>query len=132
MAVESKSALVAYDGGVPKKIADPEPRLRKICLALPDTTERLSHSMPTWFYKDKKTFVNLMKHGHHQNQFPHFWCAAGPGVQADLIASNPDQFFRPPYVGSRGWVGVRLDRGLPWTLVERLCAEAHRVVAGKR
>jgi len=130
--VESKSAGLAYDGGVPKKIADPEPRLRKIFLALPESTERLSHSMPTWFFKDKKTFVSLMKHGHHQNQFPHLWCAAGPGVQEDLIASNPDQFFRPPYVGSRGWLGVRLDRGVPWTLIERLCAEAHRVVAGKR
>ena len=117
---------------MPKRLPDPEPRLRKICMALPDTTERLSHSMPTWFFKDKKTFVSLMKHGHHQNQFPHFWCAAGPGVQEDLIASNPDQFFKPPYVGSRGWLGVRLDRGVRWTLIERLCAEAHRVVAGKR
>lgn len=117
---------------MPKKLADPEPRLRKICMALPLTTERLSHSMPTWFYKDKKTFVSLMKHGHHQNQFPHFWCAAGPGVQEDLIASAPEQFFRPPYVGSRGWVGVRLGPKPDWALIERLCAEAYRIVAGKR
>lgn len=68
-----------------------------------------SHSMPTWFFKDKKSFLSLMMQGHHQNHFPHFWCAAGPGVQEDLIASDPKQFFRPPYVGSRGWLGVRLD-----------------------
>ena len=113
------------------KITDPEPRLRKICLALPETTERASHSAPTWFFKGKKSFVMLLKHGHHQNQFPHFWCAAAPGVQQDLVASSPEQFFRPPYVGGRGWLGVRLDRKVAWPLIERLCAEAYRVVSGR-
>jgi hypothetical protein len=113
------------------KSVNPETRLRKICLAFPEVTERESHSMPTWFFKDKKSFLSLMMQGHHQNQFPHFWCAAGPGVQEDLIASDPKQFFRPPYVGSRGWLGVRLDGKVDWPLVERLCAEAYRVVSGR-
>ncbi|MEO5763272.1 MAG: MmcQ/YjbR family DNA-binding protein [Vicinamibacteria bacterium] len=110
---------------------NPETRLRKICMAFPQVTERLSHSAPTWFFKGKKSFLMLMLTGHHQNQFPHFWCAAGAGVQADLITTDPETFFRPPYVGGRGWVGVRLDRKPDWALLERLCAEAYRVVAGK-
>ena len=116
---------------MPSKTVDLEKRMRKICMAFPDVEERLSHSMPTWFFKGKKSFVMLMQHGHHQNQFPHFWCAAGPGVQEDLIASDPDHFFRPPYVGGRGWVAGRLDRKPDWGLIERLCAEAYRVVSGK-
>lgn len=116
---------------MPTRAVSAEARIRKICLSFPDVTERLSHSMPNWFYKDKKAFVSLMIQGHHQNRFPHFWCAAGPGVQEDLIASAPDQFFRPPYVGGRGWVGVRLDRKPDWALIERLCAEAYRVVSGR-
>ena len=97
-----------------RKPIDPEARLRKICEGFPDTSVRLSHSAPTWFFKEKKSFLVLVKVGHHQNQFPHFWCAAGPGVQEDLIASDPDQFFRPPYVGGRGWVAGRLDRKPDW------------------
>ena len=114
------------------RATDRETRLRKICLAFPETSERLSHSAPTWFFKGKKSFLMLLHHGHHQNQFPHFWCAAGPGVQEDLIAEDPLRFFRPPYVGSRGWLGVRLDGKPDWALIERLCAEAYRVVAGKK
>jgi hypothetical protein len=115
---------------MPPRKVDPETRLRKICMSFPQTTERLSHSMPTWFFKDKRSFLSLMMRGHHQNQFPHFWCAAGPGVQEDLISSAPDQFFKPPYVGSRGWVAVRLDRKPDWAIIERLCAGAYRVVSG--
>ena len=115
---------------MPRRRTDPETQLREICLSFPLVTERLSHSAPTWFFKDKKSFAMLWSHGHHQNQFPHFWCAAGPGVQEDLIASAPKQFFRPPYVGGRGWLGIRLDGKPEWALIERLCAEAYRVVSG--
>jgi hypothetical protein len=116
---------------MPKKAIDPESRLRKICLSFPQTTERLSHTAPTWYFKDKKSFLMLWPSGHHQNRFPHFWCAAGPGVPEDLIGSDPAHFFRPPYVGGRGWVGARLDRKPDWALIERLCAEAYRTVAGR-
>jgi hypothetical protein len=87
-------------------------RLRAICLALPEVTERLRHGSPTWFIRAKKTFVTVALHGHHQNDFPHLWCAAAPGAQEELIEAEPDVFFRPPYVGHRGWLGIRLDRGL--------------------
>lgn len=61
--------------------ADPLERLRAVCMVLPEVTERPSHSAPTWFVRDKKAFVTYWGNGHHGNTFPHFWCAAPPGVQ---------------------------------------------------
>jgi len=111
---------------------DPEPgplaELRRICLALPEVTERLSHSAPTWFVRDRRSFVTLWEHGHHDNEFPHLWCAAPPGAQQELIAAEPDLFFRPPYVGHRGWLGVRLDGDVDWTEIAELCQDAYDVV----
>lgn len=107
-----------------------EQRVRSICLALPEATERLSHGTPSFFVG--KQFVMLSVNGHHDNQFPHLWCAAPPGAQAELVESEPQRFFRPPYVGGRGWLGVRLDRDVEWQEVAAICAEAYRVVAPKR
>ncbi|HWG00616.1 MAG TPA: MmcQ/YjbR family DNA-binding protein [Trebonia sp.] len=105
-------------------------RLRAICGALPAVTERPSHGAPAFFVRDKKQFVMLWPDGHHDNRFPHLWCAAPPGAQAELIASDPDRFFRPPYVGGRGWVGVRLDAyPVDWTEIAELCEDAYRVIA---
>ncbi len=101
-------------------------RLRAICLALPEVTERASHGVPTWFVRNKSSFVQLWADGHHDNQFPHLWCAAPPGAQQELAASNPGRFFRPPYVGHRGWVGVRLDGDVDWTEIAELCQDAYR------
>ncbi len=86
---------------------DPLARLRAICLALPETTERLSHGEPAWFVQGKKAFVTFADH-HHDDRLA-FWCAAPPGAQDVLVASEPERFFVPPYVGVRGWLGVRLD-----------------------
>jgi hypothetical protein len=105
--------------------------MRAICLALPEVTERPSHGAPTWFVRGK-TFVTLWADGHHENQFPHLWCAAPSGSQGELTASAPDRFFRPPYVGGRGWVGVRLDRDPDWTEIAELCQDAYRVIAPAR
>jgi hypothetical protein len=107
-------------------------RLREICLALPAVTERPSHSAPTWFVQDKKSFVTLWATGHHANDFPHLWCAGLPGVQEALAGSSPDRFFRPPYVGHRGWIGVRLDGAADWDEIAELCADAYRAVAPAR
>ena len=70
--------------------------------------------------------------GHHADDFPHLWCAAPPGAQQDLIERDPRSFFRPPYVGHRGWVGVRLDTGIDWDDVDAVCEDAYRAVAPKR
>jgi hypothetical protein len=104
-------------------------RLRAICLVLPEVTERASHGAPTWFVRNKSSFVQLWADGHHEDQFPHLWCAAPQGAQQELAASNPGRFFRPPYVGHRGWVGVRLDGEVDWTEIAELCQDAYRVVA---
>ena len=106
-------------------------RVRAVCLALPEVTERASHGAPTWFVRDRKTFVTLWAFGHHDDQFPHLWCAAPPGAQPELIAADPGRFFRPPYVGHRGWLGVRLDGDPDWAEIAELCQDAFRVVAPK-
>lgn len=103
--------------------------LRKLCLALPETTERLSHGEPTWFVRGKKTFV--MFADHHHDDVLAFWCPAPPGVQEELARTEPDRFFRPPYVGHRGWLGVRLDVDVDWAEIDRIVREAYRLVAPK-
>jgi hypothetical protein len=107
-------------------------RTRAICSAFPEVTERLSHGAPTWFVRDRKTFVTLWLDGHHDVEFPHLWCAAPPGAQEELVAEDPDRFFRPAYVGHRGWLGVRMDGEVDWAEVAELCADAYRTVAPKR
>ena len=104
-------------------------RLRDICQALPEVTERPSHGAPTWYVRGKKSFATLWADGHHADHFPHLWCAGLPGAQEALTGSDPGRFFRPPYVGGRGWIGVRLDGAVDWAEVAELCADAYRAVA---
>ncbi|NJP32823.1 MmcQ/YjbR family DNA-binding protein [Micromonospora thermarum] len=107
-------------------------RVRAICLALPEVTERPSHGSPTWFVRGKSVFVTLHADGHHADDFPHLWCAAPPGAQEALTAADPGRFFRPPYVGGRGWLGVRLDGPVDWPEIAELCEDAYRVIAPRR
>lgn len=104
-------------------------QVRKACGHLPAVEERLSHGVPTFFVQGKKSFLSVWWQGHHDLEFPHLWCAAAPGVQEALIGSDPTLFFRPPYVGHRGWIGVRLDRGLTTTELRELCEDAYRLAA---
>ncbi len=104
-------------------------RIRAICLGFPETSERPSHGAYGFFIRDKRSFVVLYEHGHHDNHFPHLWCAAAVGVQQELIVEQPDRYFRPPYVGHRGWVGVRLDGTPDWAEVAEVCQDAYRAVA---
>jgi hypothetical protein len=103
-------------------------RVRQICLAFPETSERLSHGAPTFFIRGKKTFVMYVD-DHHGDGRLALWCAAPEGVQAELVDSEPDRFFRPPYVGHRGWVGVRLDRDRDWGEIAGIAEDAYRQVA---
>ena len=105
-------------------------RVRTICLRLPEVTERASHGSPAFFIG--KQFVMLWPDGHHTHDFPHLWCASPVGVQEELVADSPDRYFRPPYVGARGWVGARLDGEIDWLEVAELCEDAYRVVAPAR
>jgi len=104
-------------------------RVRKLCLALPEATEKLSHGSPTWFVK--KTFVMYLD-DHHGDGRLALWCAAAPGVQDELVSQEPDRFFVPPYVGGRGWIGVRLDRDPDWNEIAEIIEDAYREVAPKR
>lgn len=105
-------------------------KVREICLGLPEATERLSHGAPTFFVRDKKTFV-MFHDDHHGDGILGLWCAASPGVQEEVIRTEPERFYRPAYVGHRGWIGVRLDVDLDWDEVARICADAYRAVAPK-
>lgn len=105
-------------------------RVRAICLALPEVTEKLSHGAPAFFVK--KQFLMLWPEGHHDHRFPQLWCAAPPGAQDELSTTEPERFFRPPYVGTRGWLGVRLDGDVEWREVGAMCEEAYRTVAPAR
>ena len=83
-------------------------RVRRICSTLPETTEKLSHGEPTFFVKNK-VFV-MFANNHHNDGHIAVWLPVPSGFQATLIESAPETFFKPPYVGVRGWVGIELDR----------------------
>lgn len=106
-------------------------KVRAACLALPEVTERLSHGSPTWFVRAKTTFVMFLD-DHHGDGRLAIWFAAPPGAQEELLAAESVRFFRPPYVGHRGWVGLRLDIDPDWDELAGICAEAYRTVAPKR
>jgi hypothetical protein len=114
-----------------KRTVDPVARLRAICLGLPEVNERMSHGEPAWFIRDKKVLASLDNH-HHGADHLAFWCPAPAGVQAELVEQEPDRFFRPPYVGPRGWLGVRIDRQPDWAEIERILRDAYRLVAPKK
>jgi predicted DNA-binding protein (MmcQ/YjbR family) len=106
-------------------------RLRKICLALPEANEKVSHGEPTWFAGKGKVFAML--DGHHHNS-PHLsvWLPQPLGAQEALIDADAERFFRPPYVGVSGWVGMVLDTKPDWGVVEGLVRESYRHVATKK
>src|SRR5581483_12409166 len=101
--MESRSAAITSGSPPPprtrSRVAD---RVRAICLGLPEVTEKTSHGSPAFFVR--KQFVMLWPDGHHDHGFPHLWCAAPPGAQEALVGAGTDRFFRPPYVGGRGWI----------------------------
>lgn len=83
-------------------------RVRHICLTLPETTERLSHGEPTFFVKNK-VFV-MFADNHHNDGHIAVWLPVPSGFQAALIETDPATYFKPPYVGVRGWIGIELER----------------------
>jgi hypothetical protein len=106
-------------------------RLREVCLALPEVTERLSHGSPTWFIRGRKTLATYVDNHYGDGRLA-IWCPAPPGVQGALVTEEPDRFFTPAYVGHRGWLGVRLDRDLDWDEVAGIIEDAYRLVAPRK
>ena len=105
-------------------------RLRRIIGALPETSEKLSHGAPTW-WGGKKTFATLHD-GHYHDGVPAVWIKAAPGVQEELVASEPDRFYRPKYLGPSGWVALKLGPDTDWGEVEALLIAGYRLVAPRR
>ncbi len=104
--------------------------VREACLALPEVNERLSHGCPTFFIRDKKTFV-MFVNNHHGDEIVGIWCSAPLGTQDQLIREEPARFFYPPYVGHRGWIGVRLDVDPDWDELAGIITDAYCTVAPK-
>lgn len=105
-------------------------RVREIALAFPEVNERLSHSAPTFFIRDKKTLCHFHDN-HHDDGRLCLWVPAPAGVQDELVRLEPDRFFVPPYVGHRGWIGVMLNVEPDWDEVTGILEDAYRHVAPK-
>lgn len=104
-------------------------RLRRICMGLPEATEKIAWGEPTW--RAGKIFAQLDTH-HHGADHVAVWLPAAAGVQEELVEADPRHFFRPPYVGPKGWIGVRIDNKPDWKTVASLVADAYRQVAPTR
>lgn len=104
-------------------------RLRDLCMALPEVTEKLAWGTPTWRVGGR-VFAQLADH-HHGNPHLAVWLAAPEGAQEALIEAEPARFFRPAYVGHLGWVAAILDERSDWEMVEAVVRQAHRVSAAK-
>lgn len=101
----------------------PIERVRAICLALPEAEERETWGAPTFRVRDR-IFAMSREDA--------VWCKAPKGAQAILLGADPDRFFAPPYVGPKGWIGIRLDRGADWAEVAALLRRSYRLVAPRR
>jgi hypothetical protein len=106
-------------------------QVRRLCASLPEVTERPSHGAPTFFVGGKKTLA-MFHDDHHGDGRLALWVPAPPGVQQQLVETEPERFFRPPYVGHRGWLGVRLDVDVDWDEVDSILREGYLLVAPKR
>lgn len=102
-------------------------RLRSICLALPEATEKEAWGDPTFRVRDK--IFAMEKRGDGRVSV---WCKAAPGGQAILVGADPELFFVPPYVGSKGWIGMRLDAKPDWDEVATIVRRSYRLTAPKR
>jgi hypothetical protein len=111
--------------------AKPIDRLRTICLALPETQEKVfgGHTTPTFRVRDK---IFAMVPDGDDGSGVALWCKAPPGAQQVMVQADPARFFAPPYVGPKGWIGVRLDAATDWDLVTDLVADSYRMTAPKR
>ena len=104
-------------------------RLRAIRETLPETSERPSHGAPSFFHKDKRCFLMLVDDHHGDGRFA-IWCAAPEGAQELLALADPEKFFRPPYVGHRGWLGVMLHGSVDWEEIAGIVEDAYATAAG--
>lgn len=105
--------------------------VRSVAMALPEVTEKLSHGAPSFFVRKAPQFLTFTEGDYYLKGSGTFglWCPAPDGVQEEVVRDDPDRFFVPPYVGHRGWIGVRLDIRPDWDEVEAVITEAYRTKA---
>jgi predicted DNA-binding protein (MmcQ/YjbR family) len=109
---------------------DSESKLRALCMALPEAHEKPfgGHDAPAWRIRDKLFAMMVTGDGRLS-----FWCKGAPGAQDVLVSGDPERFFVPPYVGHKGWIGVRLDvAGVEWGLIEELVRDSYIMTAPKK
>lgn len=105
-------------------------RVREIALSLPEATERESHGAPCFFVRQRPQFCSFSEGEYYLRGGTYgLWCPAPPGAQEEMVRDDPARFFVPPYVGHRGWLGLRLDVDPDWDEVRQLVTEAYRHVA---
>ena len=115
-----------------RKSASPLPRLRRICLALPEAHEVRAWGAPTFRVRNRLFAMYAASGNDHTEGRPSLWCKAGPGNQELMIQLKPARFFKPPYVGPSGWVGVYLDRRVSWKEVAELVQDAYELTAARK
>lgn len=113
-----------------KKAAASAEKVRKICLGFPGAIEKEAWRAPT-FRTGGKMFAMFVE-DHHGDGRLSVWCIAPPDAQRVMVADDPKTFFVPPYVGPKGWIGVRLDTGAGWKTVSAVLKQAYRWVASQR
>ena len=113
--------------GKPRSTAAVLTRLRRVCLALPEAVEKQTWDLPTFRVRDKIFTMYVL-----QDDAPAIWCKAPPGTQTILVHADPERFFKPPYVGPKGWIGVRLDASTDWAEIADLVGRSWRMTAPKK
>ena len=113
------------------KVSDHFARVRKLCLALPTVAEKISHGA-AYFHLTDKAGILMFADNHHNDGRRAVWCKAAPEAQATLVDAYPDRYFVPPYMGVKGWVGIRLDRTVDWGAVTALLEDAWFSIASKK
>lgn len=104
-------------------------RVRALCLSFPETSERESHGWPTFFVREKRSFLNLVGSYYYGEGRPVITCAAPEGAQAALIEAKPELYFLPKYVAKQGWIGMWLDRGAAWAEIAAVVEAAYATAA---
>jgi hypothetical protein len=104
---------------------DAREQLRRLCLRFPEAVEVEAWGDPTYRVRNK---IFAMEKGYGTE----VWCKGAPGAQEAVVAADPERYFVPPYVGSKGWVGVRLDGPIDWDELAELVEDSYRLIAPKR
>jgi uncharacterized protein YdhG (YjbR/CyaY superfamily) len=106
-------------------------RVRRICATMPSVSEKLSHGAPTFFVQKDKGVFTVFSDNHHEDGHLAVWLPAPPGLQSALIEDAPATYFKPPYVGAGGWIGIELNQ-VPDDALEIHIRKAWELAAGNR